>query len=123
MHVPLRYTKARSLHLACLKTPPTARGFAMIGCRLSSHWILTFTSLAESSSYQFVILDMCALLDGYNIRVCIKYEIQKCMLCNFTDESTVIFSLLPVTHMTSKYCNSLYILYLSQKLFESSQPN
>ena len=50
VHVPLRYTKARSLHLACLKTPPTARGFAMIGCRLSSHWILTFTSLAESSS-------------------------------------------------------------------------
>ena len=50
MHVPLRKTKARSLHLACLKTPPTARGFAMIGCRLSSHWILTFTSLAESSS-------------------------------------------------------------------------
>ena len=50
MHVPLRYTKARSLHLACLKTPPTARGFAMIGCRLSCHWILTFTSLAESSS-------------------------------------------------------------------------
>ena len=50
VHVPLRYAKARSLHLACLKTPPTARGFAMIGCRLSSHWILTFTSLAESSS-------------------------------------------------------------------------
>ena len=50
VHVPLLYTKARSLHLACLKTPPTARGFAMIGCRLSLHWILTFTSLAESSS-------------------------------------------------------------------------
>ena len=50
VHVPLRYTKARSLHLACLKTPPTARGFAIIGCRLSCHWILTFTSLAESSS-------------------------------------------------------------------------
>ena len=50
VHVPLRYTKARSLHLACLKTPPTARGFAMIGCRLSSHWKLTFTSLAESFS-------------------------------------------------------------------------
>ena len=50
VHVPLRYTKARSLHLACLKTPPTARGFAMIGCRLSCHRILTFTSLAESSS-------------------------------------------------------------------------
>ena len=49
MNVPLRYTKARSLHLACLKTPPTARGLATIGCRLSSHWILTFTSLAESS--------------------------------------------------------------------------
>ena len=53
MHVPLRYTKARSLHLACLKTPPTARGFAIIGCRLSRHWILTFTSLAESSSTIF----------------------------------------------------------------------
>ena len=34
VHVPLRYTKARSLHLACLKTPPTSRGFAMIGCRV-----------------------------------------------------------------------------------------
>ena len=53
VHVPLRYTKARSLHLACLKTLPTARGFAMIGCRLSRHWILTFTSLAESSSTIF----------------------------------------------------------------------
>ena len=50
VHVPLRYTKARSLHLACLKTPPTARGFAMIGCRLLCLWILTFTSLAKSSS-------------------------------------------------------------------------
>ena len=50
VHVPLRYTKARSLHLACLKTPPTARGFAMIGCRLSRHRILMFTSLAESSN-------------------------------------------------------------------------
>ena len=49
MHVPLCYTKARSLHLACLKTPSTARGFAMIDCRLSCHRILTFTSLAESS--------------------------------------------------------------------------
>ena len=24
MHVPLRYTKAKSLHLTCLKTPPPA---------------------------------------------------------------------------------------------------
>ena len=53
MHVPLCYTKARSLHLGCLKTPPTARSFAMIGCRLSRHWILTFTSLDESSSSIF----------------------------------------------------------------------
>ena len=49
VHIPLCYTKARSLHLACLNTPPTARGLATIGCWLSCHMILTFTSLAESS--------------------------------------------------------------------------
>ena len=53
MHVPLRYTEAKSLPLTCLKTPPPAGGFAMIGCRLSRERILTFASLTESSNSIF----------------------------------------------------------------------
>ena len=63
VHIPLCYTKARSLHLACLNTPPTARGLATIGCRLSSHMILTFTSLAESS--RTIVTTYINTLDGW----------------------------------------------------------
>ena len=49
MHVPL----LELLYLTCLKTLPSAGGFAMIGCRLSRGRILTFASLTESTNLIF----------------------------------------------------------------------
>ena len=51
MHIPF----PESLHLKCLKTPPPANGFTMIGCRLSRNRILSFASLTvtDSSSSNF----------------------------------------------------------------------
>ena len=60
MHVPqqqitqsLLYMYRYSSDLMCLKTPPPAGGFAMIGYGLSHERIMMFASLAESSNSIF----------------------------------------------------------------------
>ena len=49
VHLLLSYTKAKLLHLVCLKTPTPNGGLIMIGSWLSRERILTFASLTESS--------------------------------------------------------------------------
>ena len=66
MHVPL----LEALHLTCLKTPPQASDFSMIGCRLSRERIVTLASLAESSN---------SIVNPSNL-VCIVYTYTRRML-------------------------------------------